>query len=88
MCFILQWADPTEYYTNNYYRNFIRTPVVWDDALEDANPDAEYDDPKDVFPDSYVEYIETLYGEEKRKKSMIKRIGKPESQVHIQVFTT
>ena len=65
MCFPLQWTEPTDFYTKNYYRNFIRTPVVWDDAIEDADKYAEYDDPKNVFPDSYVEYIETLYGKEK-----------------------
>ena len=65
ICFLLQWTDPTPFYTNNYYRSFIRTPVVWDEDLQDANKYAEYDDPKDVFPDSYIEYIETAYGKEK-----------------------
>ena len=54
--------------------------MVWDADLKDANPDAEYDDPKDVFSNSYVEYKETLYGKEE-DASMMEWIIKPESQV-------
>ena len=73
--FPLQWITPSENYMTNYYRKFIRTPVnvlyvpqVINGATVNTlfvNEDAEYDDPKDVFPESYVEYIETLYGKEK-----------------------
>ena len=61
---------PTEYYTNNLYGKFIRTPVVWDPNLGDngdIDQNAEYDDPKDVFPDTYVDYIQILYGKDTKR---------------------
>ena len=71
----LQWYTPSEYYMKNYYGKFIRTPVQWFNVPQVingatvntffVNEDAEYNDPKDVFPESYVEYMETLYGKEK-----------------------
>ena len=61
----LQWPEPTDTYKEDIYRKFIRTPVVWDKNLEAVDLEAIYDNPRDIFPDSYVDYIETLYGKEK-----------------------
>ena len=43
----------------------MRTPVVYDATKENkVDEEAVYDNPKEVFPNSYVEYTETLYGQE------------------------
>ena len=80
LCFSLQWITPSENYAKNYYRQFIRTPFKWDDQTQNVITDAEHDDPKEVFPDAYVYYIETLYGKEK-DKSKIECLGNPNSRV-------
>ena len=55
---------------NEFYRKFIRTPVRWENG--EVNPKATYDDPKKLFPDSYVDYIGVQYGkEEDTTKGMI-----------------
>ena len=75
--FQLQWNDEN---TENYeelYRTFVRIPVVWNETTEEVDKEAVYDDPRQVFPNSYVEYIETLYGKEDDvNKSMISLISK------------
>ena len=60
----MQWAEPSKEYTEKFYREFVRTPVVLDSSKE-IDKNAEYSDPKEVFPDSYVEYTKTFYGEDK-----------------------
>ena len=61
----LQWPEPSNTYKEDIYRKFIRTPVEWDEDLEAVDLEATYDNPKDIFPSSYVDYIEILYGKEK-----------------------
>ena len=68
--FALQWEEPSDAY-NKLYKNFVRTPIIWDEESQQVDPKATYDDPRKLFPDTYVDYIEILYGKEKKKKSMI-----------------
>ena len=60
----MQWAEPSKEYTEKFYREFVRTPVILDSSKE-IDKNAEYSDPKEVFPESYVEYTKTFYGEDK-----------------------
>ena len=68
--FPLQWDEPNENY-QKLYKTFLRTPIRWDGDKLMPDPEATYDDPKKIFPDSYVDYIGILYGKEKKKRSMI-----------------
>ena len=61
--FYLQWEEPSDEY-NKLYGTFVRTPVRWNEAKMEIDPEATYDNPTQVFPKSYVEYIEVLYGKE------------------------
>ena len=68
----MQWKEPSEQY-NNLYRTFVRTPVRWNGTGVDDK--ATYDDPKQLFPDDYVDYIELVYGrEEETSASMFNLI--------------
>lgn len=62
--FPLQWGEPTENY-ENLSGSFVRTPVRWDKKKNTIDLDATYDDPRKLFPEDYVDYIEILYGKEK-----------------------
>ena len=67
--FPFQWVEPKENY-KKLYKTFLRTPVRLD-GQNNVDPEATYDDPKKIFPDSYVDFIGILYGKEKKKRSMI-----------------
>ena len=68
--FALQWAEPTVEY-KKLYKSFVRTPIKWNEEKQQVDPKATYEDPRKLFPNTYVDYIEILYGKEKKKKSMI-----------------
>ena len=59
----MQWEEASDEY-EKLYGTFVRTPVLWNDKKKEVDPEATYDDPTLVFPNSYVEYIKVLYGEE------------------------
>ena len=65
----MQWNDaPNEAY-EKLYKTFVRTPVRYKENKVDE--EAVYDDPKDIFPNSYVDSKEIQYGKEDPKtKSM------------------
>ena len=66
----MQWEEPSDEY-KKLYGTFVRTPVRWDEKKMKVDPEATYDDPTLVFPNSYVEYIKVLYGEDDTTASMI-----------------
>ena len=91
----MQWQEPTNIYKEDIYRKFIRTPVVWDEKLEAVNLEATYDNPRDLFPNSYVDYIEILYGKEKdtttskiRFSKKLNKRGKLPAMGVLKVFPT
>ena len=53
-------------YTENFYRNFIRTPVRWNNSggAGTVDKNAMYTKPEEVFPDGYVKYTQILYGQD------------------------
>ena len=58
-----QWDDEPNTAYKELYKKFVRTPVIWNGKKVDT--EATYDDPTQLFPDSYVEYIGIQYGKEK-----------------------
>ena len=66
----MQWNDAPNPNYDKLYKTFVRTPVRLTKENK-VDEEAVYDDPKGVFPVSYVDYIEIQYGKDDSKiKSM------------------
>ena len=72
---ILQWVEASDEYTDKYYQAFLHTPLeLFENATGkfiDTNPiTAVYSSATEIFPDSYVEYIEDFYGKDESRKGI------------------
>ena len=63
--FPLQWDVPSEIFKKKYSQKFVHTPTRWDKENQTVDLFATYGDPRELFPNYYVDYIETLYGRER-----------------------
>ena len=64
----MQWVEASEEYSK-VYQNFLRTPLELyeDDNGKFIDYSAVYSDATEIFPDSYVEYIEDFYGKDESR---------------------